>query len=515
MLQDPAGHGNRGRRYLPEGSSLAQSAGRDGQRQAEDAIPSSDQALANRQERSGRSNGWTLGRHEGAAGSAGNHVPIVHQCGVSSSSSTRRIPQEPAQEQYQGNLEEAASRPLRRAASGGRRRANGDADGQEVRSLDVSKQTDPGAKGAGKLSDADTAPDHDSRAQAQCAASGRPRREQGDQRRSCDDGQGCAREDEGSHGNSISKTNANSGGNRASRSGTSVPQDLREEFQHADAGRRRVGEDRRGSQCQGASNIISTEPQQFASDAVNEGSRPVDKNRAETEIISGNSQTTNLAESEIIEDRKDGEACDQSIPEAVLQAWHESSTSPSSPLLLTDAMLSIFQVECTKKCPETRVPNNIIYKEYAEYLNRFPSNTPKQQLDLLEIYAYDGSQLTEKVRENGGKALRFGETQGDLSTWEGRQELFKILSKHTVRHIWMAPECRPWSPWSRFNMMRSFGLRSRVLADRAKQKVHLQLCSVIYLHQLTEGEHLHCHLEQPCPSEITSQSELLPIIEYS
>ena len=61
------------------------------------------------------------------------------------------------------------------------------------------------------------------------------------------------------------------------------------------------------------------------------------------------------------------------------------------------------------------------------------------QLDLLEIYAYPDSRLTEAINEMGGHAQRFTRQDGDLSTPAGQRRLYELLQRTQPKHIWMAP----------------------------------------------------------------------------
>jgi hypothetical protein len=188
-------------------------------------------------------------------------------------------------------------------------------------------------------------------------------------------------------------------------------------------------------------------------------------------------------------------------------------------IFLTEAMSLIFAASDDSRCSVTHVNQNKVFKEYMEAINyhelKHGRNYQQPTLDLLEVYAYQNSRMTNWVRSKGGKSMRFSLEDGDLSSEEGRRKLFGLLVKYNFRHVWLAPECQPWSPWSRFNMMRSLKLRSRVLAERARQKIHIQLCSVIYMHQLTVGDHFHCHMEQPNSSDLYRTPEAQDIMAYS
>lgn len=73
------------------------------------------------------------------------------------------------------------------------------------------------------------------------------------------------------------------------------------------------------------------------------------------------------------------------------------------------------------------------------------------QSDLLEVFCGEASQLTHQCQQLGFRAHRFGKTQGDLSTSEGRKGLFQHIAVHRPKQIWFAPTCGPWSAWSNLN----------------------------------------------------------------
>ena len=77
-------------------------------------------------------------------------------------------------------------------------------------------------------------------------------------------------------------------------------------------------------------------------------------------------------------------------------------------------------------------------------------------IDLLEVYASNSSRLTEEVNKRGGVAKRFTFEDGDLSTTEGQIKLFRKIFLWKPRHIWLAPECGPWSPWNRLNQTKAW-----------------------------------------------------------
>ena len=127
-------------------------------------------------------------------------------------------------------------------------------------------------------------------------------------------------------------------------------------------------------------------------------------------------------------------------------------------------------------------------------------------LDLLEIYCEPESTLTTTLNEMGMKAKRFTRQDGDLSTAEGREKLWKMIDREQPRNIWVAPECRFWGNFSRWNSGRSTATAATIQAGRERERVHLRLCCDLYWHQVVLGRHFH--LEQPQGSEAVDQKEL-------
>ena len=139
---------------------------------------------------------------------------------------------------------------------------------------------------------------------------------------------------------------------------------------------------------------------------------------------------------------------------------------------------------------------------------KISKNTPNVQrkVTLLEVYCEPNSQLTHQVNLQKGRALRFTRNDGDLSTEDGRMKLWTWVHMYEPEHIWVAPDCRLWGNFSRYNMGRSTVLQNKILHERESERVHLQLCNDLYLHQV--GQSRHFHLEQPFGSEMIFQNEL-------
>ena len=129
-----------------------------------------------------------------------------------------------------------------------------------------------------------------------------------------------------------------------------------------------------------------------------------------------------------------------------------------------------------------------------------------KRVDLLEIYCETSSQLTHVCNQKGGRAIRFTKDDGDLSTQMGQQKLWTWIELYEPRHIWVAPECRLWGNWARFNMGRSMESFEHINSERQSDTTHLELCNQIYLHQISNGRHFH--MEQPRGSEMICQPQL-------
>ena len=127
-------------------------------------------------------------------------------------------------------------------------------------------------------------------------------------------------------------------------------------------------------------------------------------------------------------------------------------------------------------------------------------------IDLLEVYASNSSRLTEEVNKRGGVAKRFTFEDGDLSTTQGQIKLFRKIFLWKPRHIWLAPECGPWSPWNRLNQTKSMESYSRIRENQAASKDQLHMCDLICKIQLDRGDHFH--LENPKPSGMWQQEEM-------
>ena len=134
------------------------------------------------------------------------------------------------------------------------------------------------------------------------------------------------------------------------------------------------------------------------------------------------------------------------------------------------------------------------------------THNSKERLDILEIYCYPNSHLTQIASQMGLKTRRFTIQDGDLRTPEGQNKLWQILETQQPTHIWASPDCKFWGNFSRRNMGRSKQLRTYILDGRKHERPNLSLCEELFMYQVEHGRHFH--LEQPVGSEMVVQPEL-------
>ena len=137
------------------------------------------------------------------------------------------------------------------------------------------------------------------------------------------------------------------------------------------------------------------------------------------------------------------------------------------------------------------------------------SSVVSEPLILLEIYANENSSLTDAFLERGLPAMRFTKKDGGLATVHGRRKLWDIISKHQPEYIWVAPECGPWSGWSRLNQFKSLRLFDKIESERQRQRIHIELCAKLCRFQKDRNRHF-C-LEQPLSSQMPTVEDFQDI----
>ncbi len=118
------------------------------------------------------------------------------------------------------------------------------------------------------------------------------------------------------------------------------------------------------------------------------------------------------------------------------------------------------------------------------------SSVVSEPLILLEIYANENSSLTDAILKHRLPAMRFTKKDGDLATVQGRRKLWDIISKYQPEYIWVAPECGPWSGWSRLNQFKSLRLFDQIESERQRQRIHIELCAKLCRFQKDRNRHI-------------------------
>jgi transposase InsO family protein len=153
---------------------------------------------------------------------------------------------------------------------------------------------------------------------------------------------------------------------------------------------------------------------------------------------------------------------------------------------------------------------NQIEKEIDDLAKIIQPST--RQIDLLEVFCSDCSAITDQVQKLGGTSIRFGRTQGDLETAEGRRALFVQLLKHRPKNVWMSPTCGPWSKWSQFNSLRSIAAFDSIQHQRFSMLSQVALCLVLCRYQHRKNQ--HAHWEQPKGSYMMRLPYIQEIYRY-
>ena len=134
-------------------------------------------------------------------------------------------------------------------------------------------------------------------------------------------------------------------------------------------------------------------------------------------------------------------------------------------------------------------------------------------ITLIEVFCTEGSPLTHQVNQLGHAAQRFGYSEADLSTSEGRARLFSSLIRHRPKHVWVSPDCGPWSSWTRLNESKSLENQQEYAAKREQLLYQLALCIVLFRHQVQMNQDFHW--EQPAKSLMLSHPGLTEVHAYT
>ena len=134
-------------------------------------------------------------------------------------------------------------------------------------------------------------------------------------------------------------------------------------------------------------------------------------------------------------------------------------------------------------------------------------------ISLLEVFCGSRSPLTHQMHCLRHQALRFGYSEGDLSTPSGRERLFATVIRHQPHNVWLSPDCGPWSSWSRLNESRPLD-NQEVYAEKRYQLLYqIALCIVLFRHQMQNNREFHW--EQPARSLMLTHPGLAEVHSYT
>ena len=122
-------------------------------------------------------------------------------------------------------------------------------------------------------------------------------------------------------------------------------------------------------------------------------------------------------------------------------------------------------------------------------------------------------QLTEVAQACGLKAKRLTLEDGDLRASEGRTNLLLTVLLQQPKHVRLSPECKPWSPWNRFNASRSMQCFHKIQQDQHDANVHIKLCNLISKLQISAGRHVH--MENPWSAGIWKDPLLSDMLRWT
>lgn len=112
----------------------------------------------------------------------------------------------------------------------------------------------------------------------------------------------------------------------------------------------------------------------------------------------------------------------------------------------------------------------------------------------------------------GLPSRRFTREDGDLATISGRAKLWHLIEECQPEHIWVAPECGPWSGWNRLNQQKSVALFDMIQQKQHDQLPHVQLCARLCKYQVDGNRHFH--LEQPRGSGLLKHEVLHQMFQH-
>ena len=181
------------------------------------------------------------------------------------------------------------------------------------------------------------------------------------------------------------------------------------------------------------------------------------------------------------------EPCDQALGGPSREGDPEGLSQPEDELI-AEACPTVHQ--------DVKDLQRLIHKITKEFQEVQKESKPIGKPFLMgEIFCSGESPLTQQIRNLGHQSFRFGLAQGDLSTTDGRQKLFRTIECHRPKHLWYSPVCGPWSSWSALNASKSIDAQWEYQQKRHELRYQIALGIVLYRYQISKG--LHFSWEQP------------------
>ena len=131
------------------------------------------------------------------------------------------------------------------------------------------------------------------------------------------------------------------------------------------------------------------------------------------------------------------------------------------------------------------------------------------KVGLIEVFTGTANLSKQFEKRTQKTAIQIGIDYGhDLGRLRDRRNLLYLVALTKPDHIWFAPPCKCWGPWSRFNMAFSESRKQEVLKKRHQARRHLQCVSETWHLQTILGGHVHA--ENPHSSDMWQELVLGP-----
>eukprot|EP00435_Cladocopium_sp_Y103_P044402 s835_g12.t1 len=117
------------------------------------------------------------------------------------------------------------------------------------------------------------------------------------------------------------------------------------------------------------------------------------------------------------------------------------------------------------------------------------AKTLEQEVAILMALTSEG--IRNSMPRTPGKP-RFTLQDGDLSTPEGQEKLWKIVEEEHPEHIWASPECRYWGNFSRWNMSKGTSTRHKIMEVVLTTS---KVCHAGLDSRYCTKQHVHSHIK--------------------